>query len=284
LSLPVKNQFNIQLSPHTRERGKTTKKQTSKKALIASVTVPSFASTISNTILTLLLADIAIEFFGNANQTSIGIAGQLSTVNSIGEAVIALLMGFLVIKFRHKALYLSGVFLVVASAIGNFLAPNLLWMQAFYFLEGTGSMMTAIIAATIIGDILPMKQKGKVISYVVAAAYLVPVAGTLLINYIAEVPGWRYNYLLFVLPAAVTGLLISTYGIPAKNKKPTTTKNPTINSFKHVFVSRSAVSCLLCQFFFVGSSIAVFTLPFFRTQFSLPRTSTAYILIAASSL
>lgn len=193
-------------------------------------------------------------------------------------------MGFLVVQFRHKLLYLSGVFLVIVSAIGNFLAPTLLWMQVFYALEGMGSMMTAIIAATIVGDLLPAKQKGKVISYVVAAVFLVPLAGAPLINYIADTQGWRYNFLLFVFPAALIGLLIALYGVPFKAENLGFSKSSTLNSFKQVFVNRSAVSCLISQFFFVGTSIALFTLPFFREQFSLPRTATVSILMAASGV
>jgi predicted MFS family arabinose efflux permease len=258
--------------------------ETAKKSFIASLTVPIFASTISNTVLTLLLADIAITFFGNATPASVGIAGQLSTVNSIGEAAISLLMGFLVVRFRHKGLYLLGVFLVIASAVGNFLAPNLAWMQVFYFLEGMGSMMVAIIATTIVGDLLPANKKGKVISYIVAAVFMSSFAGPLLINYIADTQGWRYNFLFFIFPAILIGLIISLYGIPFKTKNEKSAKNLTFRNFKQVFAKRSAVSCLICQFFFIGTSISLFTLPFFRAQFSLPRTATVYILMATSGI
>lgn len=228
--------------------------------------------------------DIAISFFGNSSPTSIGIAGQISTVNSLGEVAIALLMGFLVVRFRHKGLYLSGVFLVIASAIGNFLAPTLLWMQVFYFLEGMGSMIITIIAYTLIGDLLPANQKGKVVSYVVASLFLVSFAFPPLINFIADNTGWRYNFLLFVFPAALLGLLIAIYGIPNKVEGPKSKKSSALSSFKQVLVNRSAVACLLSQFFFVGVSIALFTLPFFREQFLLPRSATVYILMIASGI
>jgi hypothetical protein len=90
-------------------------KETFKKSFVASLTVPTFASVISNVMLTLLITDIALTFFGNASQASVGIVSQLSTVNSVGEASIALLMGFLVVRFRHKLLYLSGVFFFVRN-------------------------------------------------------------------------------------------------------------------------------------------------------------------------
>ena len=232
----------------------------------------------------LLLADIALTFFGNSKPASVGLAGQLSTVNSIGEAAVALAMGFLVVRFRHKLLYLSGVFLVIASAVGSFLAPTLQWMQVFYFLEGIGSMMTAVIASTLVGNLLADKDKGRVISYVVAAVFLESFVGAPIVNFIAGAEGWRYNFLLFVFPAAVVGLLIALYGIPFKNQKVSEkSESHTISSFRQVFVNRSALFCLLCQFFFIGTSVSLFTLPFFRSQFSLPRTATVYILMAASA-
>ncbi len=159
------------------------------KSLIASTTVPSFAATISNTVVTLFLVEIAITFFGNASPASIAMASQLSTVNSIGEAAAAIAMGFLVVRFRHKALYLSGVFLVIVSAIGIFFAADLLWMQAFYFLEGIGSIMVAIMAGTLVGDLLPQKQKGKAIGYIYASIFLVSFAFPPLINFIAGAGG-----------------------------------------------------------------------------------------------
>ncbi len=254
------------------------------KSFIASVAVPTFASMVSNTVLTLLLADIALTFFGNSNYASIGLTSQLSTFNSIGEAAIALLMGFLVIRFRHKLIYLSGVFLVIISAIGNFLAPTLWLMQVFYFLEGMGTMAVAIVAATLIGDLLPTKKKGKAISYAIAATFLSSLAGPPLINYIADAQGWRYNYLLFTLPAALVGFVIALYGVPHKTENLASPKKSTLDSFRQVLSNKSAVFCFLCQFFFIGVSIGVYTLPFFRSQFSLPPIVTVYILMTASGI
>ncbi len=255
----------------------------SHKPLIASITVPNFAATISNTVMGLLLIEIAFTFFGNSSPASIAKAGQLSTVNSIAETAIAVAMSFLVIRFRHKALYLSGVFIVIISAIGNFFAPTLLWMQAFFFLEGLGSMMVLIIATTLVGDLLPTKQKGKAISYIIASIFMVSFAFSPLINYISGSEGWRYNFLLFVLPAAVVGLVISLYGVPIQAKRETSTSS-IIASFRKVLSNLSATACLLCQFFLVGASIALFTLPFFVRQFSLPLTNRVYILMAASGI
>jgi predicted MFS family arabinose efflux permease len=257
--------------------------ETSYKSLIASITIPNFAATISNTVLTLLLIEIAVSFFGNSSPASIAKAGQLSTINSLAEAAIAVAMGFLVIRFRHKALYLSGVFIVIVSAIGNFFAPTLLWMQAFYFLEGLGSMIVLIIATTLVGDLLPTKQKGKAISYIIASIFLVSFAFPPLISYIAGSEGWRYNFLLFVFPAAVVGLVIVLYGVPihAKGEKSNTS---IVGSFRKVLSNRSATACLLCQFFLVGASVALFTLPFFVSQFGLPREDRVYILMTASGI
>lgn len=254
------------------------------KPFMASITVPNFSATISNTIMTLLLIEIATTFFGNSSPASIAKAGQLSTINSIAEATIAVAMGFLVVRFRHKALYLSGVFMVIISAIGNFFAPALLWMQVFYFLEGLGSMMVLIIATTLVGDLLPTKQKGKAISYIIASIFLVSFAFPPLISYIAGSEGWRYNFLLFVLPAAIVGLVASLYGVPLQSKVVKSENSSIIGSFRKVFSNRSATACLLCQFFLVGASIGLFTLPFFVNQFKLPVGDRVYILMAASGI
>jgi predicted MFS family arabinose efflux permease len=254
------------------------------KRLTAALAVPSMANQISNTVLGLLSADIAITFFGNSQPSSVGITGQLSTVNSIAEVAIALLMGFLVLQFRHKLLYLSGVIIIAISTIGNFLAPTFFWLEVFYALEGIGSMVTIIIASTIIGNMLPVSQKGKAISYFFSAAFIIPILGAFLITSIADIAGWRYNFLLFALPTAIVGLILILYGVPSKTEDLSQPKRPALQNFKEVFSSRSAAACLLSQFFFVGVTIALFTIPFFRAQFNIPRSYTAFILIAASAI
>jgi MFS family permease len=79
------------------------------RLFIPSIVLPAFASFISNGILILLLSNIALTFFGSSSPASVGVAGQISTVNSAAEAVFAFLMGFLAVRFRHKPLFLVGI-------------------------------------------------------------------------------------------------------------------------------------------------------------------------------
>ncbi len=260
------------------EASATTAKAVSHKRLfVLSVAVPSLAIAISNTILNLLLLEIASTF--NVNE---GIAAQLRTINAAAEVIIGLLMGFLAVRFRHKSLLLVGLIVVAVSAVGTFFAPTLSLMLFFSFLEGSGTVMIAVMAFTLIGNSLSLDEKAKAVSWIVAAGFLSTLAGTPTINLIADVGGWRYAFLLFVLPVSMAGLVLASFGIPSlksDRQKSAIGKGIYFRNFKQVFLNRSAVSCLVGSLFFTGTGSALFVVAFLRQQFSLSREYSVYVIL-----
>jgi len=253
-----------------------------KRLFIPSVAIPALAIALSNTILTLLILEIALTF-----QVQEGVAAQLKTVNSGAELIFGLIAGFLAIRFKHKSLLLFGLLLVSISAIGAFFAPTLNLMLLFSFLEGSGTVISTIMALTIAGDSTRLAKKNKAVISIVAAGFVSIFAGTILINFIANFSSWRYTFLLLVLPISIIGLLLVSFNIPAKNLAPhrfTVDKSAYFKPFKLVFSSKSATSYLISNLFFTGAGNAVFIIAFFRQQFLLPRDYVVPIILVSALL
>ncbi len=254
------------------------------RLFIPAVVLPFFATFMANGIIILLLTDITTTFFGSATPTTLGIAGQLSTFNSATEAIFSVLMGFLAIRFRHKPLFLTGVLLIAISALGNFLAPTFMIMQIFFALEGIGTVLVAITGYSLLGDILPSDKKTKAVSYTVAATYLSVTSGSLIIGYITSLGGWRYSFLLYALPIAITCLIMAYFGIPKKSQDPPVTKENYIKNFRQVLLNKSAFSCLISQLPFVGSIVGIYVIAFYQYRFSISTSFASVILVVCGLL
>jgi MFS family permease len=256
------------------------------RLFVPSLVLPAFAAIISNGILTLLLSQIALTFFGSSSPASVGFAGQIGTVNSAAEAVFAVLTGFLAVRFRHKPLFLVGVLLVTVSAVGNFLAPTFVLMQVFFAVEGIGSVIVAITGLTLIGDMLPPSKKPKAVSYVLSAVFFGGIVGAPIIGLITGFGGWRYSFLLYALPVSVICLIMAFFGIPSvpRGQQVAARKENYIGSFKQVLLNKSAASCLVSQLLSVAQIVGIYAIAFFQGQFLAPISSAVYIVMGSASL
>jgi|GEM_PF-489056 len=261
------------------------KKVTPGRLFVPLVALTSFASFTANNVLGLLLTDIASTFRGSSGPAAVGITGQLSTINSVAEVVFAIAMVVLALRFRHKLLYLVGTGLVVVSAVGNFLAPTLVWMQFFFALEGIGSVFISIMGLTMIGDLLPSEKKAKAVSYIVSATFLGGVVSAPIIYFATGFGGWRYAFLIYALPLSVLSLVLGFFAIPSSSfKQQVAIKGEVyVKALKQVFLNRSAALVLLAQIFVAGPTYGPFVLAYYRVHFSVPTSSTVYIFIGALS-
>jgi predicted MFS family arabinose efflux permease len=256
------------------------------KLFLPSLVISCFAVNISIPILTLLTVDMAITFFGNALPATLGAMAQLSTLNAAAMVVFALLMGALALRFKHKPLLLVGVLLVAVSAVGSFLAPTFSWMQLFFLMEGIGTVMVSVMIFTLIGEFLPLQKKAKAVSYIVAVTALVTLVGTPLIGFITNVGGWRLNFLWFVLPVSVAGLVLAFLTLPSKSQEEPLAagKGAYLSSFKQVLLNKSAAACLVGIIFATASAAGLFAVAFYRQQFMVSRDFTVGQVFVATSM
>jgi len=246
---------------------------------VPALTVAAFAVYISAPTINLLAVD-----FANTFQVPTGIATLLFTANSSALAILALLMGFLAIRFGHRSLLLTGVLFVSISALGCFLAPNLLSLIFFFALEGAGTAMFVIMNSTIIGDHLPLSKKPKAISYTTAGTLLATIVGTLVIGLIANIGGWRTVFLIFILPLSVIGLLLTSHSLPREPRRQIPDKSVYLTNFRRVLSNRSAVAALVGVMLGQATTFVLFALAFYREHFSQPLSFIVVANLAAVSI
>jgi predicted MFS family arabinose efflux permease len=253
-----------------------------KRHFLPSLAVSALAVAISNTIVTLLLLEIASTF-----QIQAGIAAQIRTANAAAEMVFAILMSFLATRYKHKSLLILGILLVGFSAVGTFLSTTLSMMLVFSFMEGAGTVVVTIMVLTIIGDSLPLTKKNKAAVWVTIAGFISTLIGTPTINFIAGASSWRYAFLLLVLPVSMAGFLLVSSGVKS-TKSPSKMPRPDIGAylrpFKLILSNKSATAYLASSLFFTSNGNAIFSIAFLRLKFSFPLENIVYMILFGASL
>ncbi len=237
------------------------------RLFVPALIIAFFAVTLSVPMLSILTVDITQTFFSNTGPVALGQVAQVSTINRGTEVFFAIAMGALTLRFKNKPLLLLGVTFLLISAVGSFFAPNLLWLHLFYSLEGGGSVVVAIMAFTIIGDLLPSKEKPRAVSYINAVGFGAIILAAPAISIITNIGGWRLNYLWLVLPLAIAGLALAYMGLPTKQTRPPNSQQPFYRGYKEVLKNKSAVSCLIAGMCGTVGNLAVFSIAFYRQQF-----------------
>jgi predicted MFS family arabinose efflux permease len=258
------------------------------------ISIAIFAANISQPILSLLPVDIAKTFLPDSfapgtspatQKAAVGVVKQTDTINSVFEVVAAVALSFLAIRFRHKSLLLVGVGLVLVSAIGSYFSPALPALQAFFALEGFGTVMVLAMGLTMIGEYVPMQNKAKAASYLVAsgsAAYLI---GVVIINRVTNFGGWRLNFLLLTLPVSVLGLILAFSALPNKQnvklESSSHEKNAYWKTFRRILKNKSAILYLIG--YMVSSMVVTgtFAMSFYMQEYGLSIDSATVISMLA---
>jgi predicted MFS family arabinose efflux permease len=258
-----------------------------KQMFIPALAFAYFSAGISNSVISLFAVDIAKTFLGSSSGVSVGVTSQLNTFNAVSIIVSAIMLSFLAVRFQHRFLFLGGIVFVVVSAVGSFFAPNLLSLQLFYALEGGGSIIIWIMAATLIGDSLPPEKKAKAISYLLSMGAAASLLTILLVNFVTSSGGWRANFLFLILPISVAALVFASFFLPSKPREKNTPiqDNPYLKGFKQILTNKSATACLFTNLLTVVSGqVAIFAIAFYRTRFALPREWTIVIYATATAI
>jgi len=128
------------------------------RLFLPSLAFSYFAAGPLGVLVSLLLIDIG-ETFG----VSEGVMGQINTLYSIVAVVIALLMGILSLRFKHKSLLLTGLLFISISALGCLVASDFNWMLVSYSLSGLGWAMVSPMCVTMIGEHFPLEKRASAV-------------------------------------------------------------------------------------------------------------------------
>lgn len=216
----------------------------------------------------LLLIDIAKTF-----QTPVGTMSQINTSFSILAIFVALVMGALSVKYRHRSLMQIGLATIAVSTVGCYLADNYLTMLIVFSLAGIGQSMVTPMTRTLVGEYIPREKQSQAIGWLIAGSSLAYLVGAPLMAYLTNFGGWRTAFLMYIFPLTLLSLLASQLAIPRKDDvedaKPT---YDVIHSFKTVLTDGSALACLLGSALLMTAfqAVLVFSASYYREVFNLP--------------
>ena len=230
----------------------------------------------------LLLIDIALTF-----DVSVGVMGQINTPYYVVAVIFALFMGVLSVRFRHKLLLMAGLLSVTISAFGCFFASNFNAMLIAYSLSGMGIAMVTPMAITLIGEHLPLEKRTSAIGWIVASGALSYLIGAPVIGFIADLGGWRFVLLGFVLPVSLASLLLAFIGLPRTSRRHqlAMSKRAYLGSFREVLSNSSATACLAGNILrsIAFMVILLYGISFFREQFSVSTGFASLAMLGASA-
>jgi len=246
------------------------------RLMVPSLTLAVFATQPCETILSLLLIDIAETF-----KAEIGVMGQIRTTSGLLTLVTALIIGVLSMRINHKTLLVTGLGFFVASGIGCSLAQDYTTMLAAYSLSGIGLAMVGPMSLALVGKHVPLDRRANAVGYITAGGASSFLVGGPIMNYVTRFGGWRYAFLLYMLPVAVIGLALTWLAIPSKiSTSEKTDTGSYLDGIRQVVTNRSALACLLGALLSKATwqGVISYGISYYREWYQIPKGWASLIL------
>ena len=246
------------------------------RLMVPSLALAVFASGSCESILSLLLIDIAETF-----KAEIGLMAQIRTTAGLLSLVAALILGVMSMRINHRTLLLTGLAFFVASGIGSYLAQDYTTMLAAYSLSGIGSAMVAPMALVLVGEHVPLDRRAGAVGVITAGGASAFLVGGPVINYVTRFGGWRSAFLLYMLPVALIGLALIWLAIPSnQSTSEGTITGSYLDGIRQVVTSRSAMACLLGILLSKATwqGVLSYGITFYRERFQIPKGWASLIL------
>lgn len=243
--------------------------------LILALTISRLSPQTSGLITSLLLIEIGSTF-----GTSIGLTNQMISIASIASLAMALLMGLLSIRIKHRILLLSGLVLLTISSIGCYAAPSFLFLGTFFALGGLATNMILPMVSTLVDQHVSSNRRTNALSYLIAGNSILYLFGIPFVNYLGN---WRQSFLLLSTPILIASLVLIVVFVPTEETEQR--RSDVLAGYRGVFSNRSAVACLLGRVF--GRSVWMITVSlafsFFRDVFLMSRGNVVYLTFGTSA-
>jgi len=246
------------------------------KLFLPSLMLAGFATQPAETILSLLLIDIAESF-----DATVGTMGQIRTTAAVLTLISAVSMGVLSVKMRHKTLLLGGLGCFIASGIGCSMARDYSTMLATYSLSGVGLAMVSPMAFALIGRHVPLEERANATGYFIAGNASSFMVGGPVLSYLTRIGGWRYAFLFYMLPIALAGAALSWLGVPSEDSPSVSGGSGSyMDGVKALLSNGSVLACLLGGLLAKATwqGVISYGVSFYRDRFQLSRGWASLVL------
>jgi EmrB/QacA subfamily drug resistance transporter len=142
--------------------------------------------------------------------------------------------------YGRRNIFQAAILIFLAGSILCGLSQNLPMLIAFRAIQGIGGGGLMSLAFSIIGDIIPPRERGRYQGYFGAVFGVSSVAGPLLGGWFTDGPGWRWIFYIN-LPVGIAALVMTTMAL----KLPTVRREHTIDFLGAALIVASVSSLLL---------------------------------------
>ncbi|MGC5584684.1 MDR family MFS transporter [Ornithinimicrobium sp. W1665] len=160
-----------------------------------------FVASISQTIVGPAIPRIVAELGGMEHYSWVATAAMLVS------AIVVPIVGKLSDIFGRRGFYLGGLVVFMLGSVISGLAPNFWTLVLGRAVQGLGMGTLMPLSQTIIGDIIPARQRGKYQGLMGAVFGVTSVAGPLAGGVITDALGWRWLFFA-ILPVGIVAVFI----------------------------------------------------------------------------
>lgn len=194
----------------------------------------------------MLLAALDQTIVSTALPTIVGDLGGASHVSWVvtsyllTNTIATVLAGRFGDLFGRKLVFQMGAIIFVGASAACGLAQDLTWLIAWRAVQGLGAGALTVTATALIGDIIPLRDRGRYQGMLGAVFGVTTVIGPLLGGLFTDHLSWRYTFYVN-LPLGVVVVIIAARTMPAVK----TAMKPIIDYLGVAFVALGAGGLIL---------------------------------------
>lgn len=218
--------------PHTDENYQRSHREI--MVVIGALMLAMLLASLDQTIVSTALPQIAVDLHG------LDKLSWVATSYLLASAIVTPIYGKLGDMFGRKKIFLTAISIFLIGSVLCGLAQNMEQLIAFRAIQGLGGGGLMALVFAIVGEVVPMKQRGKYQGYFGAVFAISSVAGPLLGGLFTDHLSWHWIFFINV-PLG----LLALYAISTKLHLPVRRSPHRIDYTGAALLSVAAVSLLL---------------------------------------